>query len=225
MHISLRKKTPEPESETVEEPLVEFEEADQQETLAEKDDEAPGLPRALVAAVRAWFAWCTGRTSVTVTYWVHGLAVWATAYYGGWVAIGITAALVTGIGSFVPRATIDRLTARIEARQQAPTEEEAEPAEEPPADPFVGLIWHLIGDAPGVHLKTLVEHLEKGAAEVSQEPPSRAEVVAKLGARNIPLRASVRDVHDRVNKGVHRADLEATLTPSPDEPTGTGPAP
>ncbi|MGW5736995.1 MULTISPECIES: hypothetical protein [Streptomyces] len=224
MHISLRKKTPEPEPETVEEPLAEAEETDR-EAPAENDEEAPGLPRALAAAVRAWLAWCTSRTNVTVTYWVHGIAVWATAYYGGWIAIGIVAALVTGVGSFIPRATVDRITARVEARQQAPADDESEPAEEPPADPLVGLLRHLIGDAPGVHLKTLVEHLEKGAAEVGQQPPRKADVVAKLAARNIRLRPSVRDVHGRVNRGVYRADLEAAPAPSPDESTVTGPDP
>lgn len=220
MHISLRKKTPEPEPEVVEEPP-----AVEQEPPAEDTDEVPSLPRALVTAVRAWFAWCVGRTSVTVTYWVHGFAVWAVAFYGGWAAVGVVAGLLTGIGSFIPRSTVDRLTVRIEARQQTPAEAESEPVEEPPADPLVGLLRHLIGEAPGTHLKTLVEHLEKGAAEVGQEPPTRADVEAKLAARGIPLRPSVRDAHGRVNRGVHGADLEAALAPSPDEADGTGPDP
>lgn len=43
---------------------------------------------------------------------------------------------------------------------------------------------------------------------------------AKLGALNIPVRASVRDAAGRVNEGVHRDDLEAwEEAPSP---TGTG---
>ncbi|MEU1155752.1 hypothetical protein ABZ369_22425 [Streptomyces sp. NPDC005918] len=213
MYISLRKKQPEPEPESAEEAP-----ADEQAGPAE-DEEVPSLARALAAAVRGWFTWCTGRTNVTVTYWGHGLAVWAAVFYGGWVAVAIVAALVTGVGAFVPRATVDRLTARIEARHQGPAEVEPEPAREPPADPLVALLRHLIGDAPGTHFKTLVEHLEKGAAEAGQEPPTRAEVEAKLAARGIGLRPSVRDAHGRVNRGVHGADLEAALAPSPDAET------
>lgn len=221
MHISLRKKTPaEPEPETVEEPPVE-----EQEAPAADTEVIPSLPRALVSAVRGWFAWCTARTNVTVTYWVHGLAAWAVAFYGGWVAVGVVAGLLAGVGRFIPRAPVDRLSARIEARHQAPAETEPETVKKPPADPLVGLLRHLIGDAPGTHLKTLVEHLAKGAAEVGQEPPTRAEVEAKLTARRIPLRPSVRDAHGRVNRGVHGADLEAALTPSPDEPTAGDPDP
>lgn len=221
MHISLRKKTPaEPQPETVEEPPVE-----EQEAPAEDCEEVLSLPCALVSAVSGWFAWCAGRTSVTVTWWLHALAVWAVAFYGGWVAVGVVAVLLAGVGRFIPRAPVDRLSARIEARHQTPAETEPEPVEEPPADPLVGLLRHLIGDAPGTHLKTLVEHLAKGAAEVGQEPPTRAEVEAKLAARRIPLRPSVRDAHGRVNRGVHGADLEAALTPSPDEPTAGAPDP
>lgn len=210
MHISLRKKEPEPgpESESGEETPAE-------EQPTADDAEVLNLPRALRAALRGWFTWCSARTSVTVTYWAHGLAAWAVAFYGGWVAVGVVAGLLTGVGSFVPRATIDRLTARIEARQQAPEDVEPEPAEEPPPDPLVDLLWQLIGDAPGTHLKTLVERLEKGAAETGQDPPSKAAVEAKLAARSIPLRPSVRDVHGRVNRGVHGADLKAALGPSP----------
>ncbi|MEV7196017.1 hypothetical protein AB0N81_30050 [Streptomyces sp. NPDC093510] len=83
-----------------------------------------------------------------MTYWVHGLALWAAVFYGGWATVGVAAALLTGVGSFLPGATVDRLTARIEARQQVAAEEEAEPAEEPLANPLVALLWHLIADAP-----------------------------------------------------------------------------
>lgn len=222
MHISLRKRAPEPEPEPVEEQLPADDQAEPAEETAE---EVLSLPRALPAAVRGWLAWCTGKAGTAVTYWVHLLAVWAVAFYGGWVAVGVPLALACAVLRFVPRPTVDRLTARIEARRQAPAEAQQEPVEEPPADPLVGFLRHLIGDAPGTHLKTLVEHLEKGAAEVGQEPPTRAEVEAKLEARGIALRPSVRDVHGRVNRGVHRADLEAALTPSPDEATAPGPAP
>lgn len=81
---------------------------------------------------------------------------------------------------------------------------EEEPAGEP-ADPFPGILWNLIADAPGVHVKTVAEHLHAAAPEAGCD---RAAVRAALAARRIPVRGSVRGADGRVNEGVHRADLE-----------------
>jgi len=83
--------------------------------------------------------------------------------------------------------------------------------EQPPAapeDPFPGMVWDLIGDAPGVHIKTVVEWLH----ETGLDPVcTAADVAAGLTRRQIPIRASVRGADGRVNKGVHRDDLEEWL--------------
>jgi hypothetical protein len=81
----------------------------------------------------------------------------------------------------------------------------AAPAEQP-VDPLPVVLWQLIGDAPGVHLKTVAEHLHAAAPG---EGIDRAAVRASLAARGIPIRASVRDTHGRVNEGIHRDDLKA----------------
>lgn len=220
MHISLRKPPPEPEP--VEEPP-----AEEQETPDDGEPEARlSLPHALVIAAKGWLAWCTARTNSAVTAWVHLGGAWAAAFYGGWVAVGFLTLVLAGVAAFLPPAATNRLAARIEARQltraQAENEALEEPPAEPPEDPLVVLLNHLIGQAPGVHLKTLVERLEKGAAEAGQDPPSTADVEASLAAHNIPLRRCVKDPHGRVNRGVHRADLEAALAPSPAEAPATG---
>ncbi|MER7801235.1 hypothetical protein ABTX71_12980 [Streptomyces parvulus] len=101
----------------------------------------------------------------------------------------------------------------VAAWMHAPGEDE-QPAEEageqPPAeafhDPLPGILWDLIGDAPGVHVKRVVAWLHENGWE---EDSSTADVRAGLARRGIPLRASVRDAAGRVNQGVHREDLEA----------------
>ncbi|MEE1838191.1 hypothetical protein [Streptomyces sp. SP17KL33] len=96
-------------------------------------------------------------------------------------------------------------------------EETVEPAtDEPPADPLVEVMWELIGDAPGVHIKTLTEVLAKAAVKEGKPAPSKADVEAALAARKIPTRGSVRDARGKVNKGVHGADLwDWQMIPSP----------
>lgn len=103
----------------------------------------------------------------------------------------------------------------VAAWMHAPDEDEEQPAEAgeeqpPPAveDPFPGMVWDLIGDAPGVHIKRVVEWLHETGLDTSC---TAADVTAGLTRREIPIRASVRDAGGRVNRGVHRDDLEEWL--------------
>lgn len=102
-----------------------------------------------------------------------------------------------------------------------------QPAEEPAVDPLPDLLRDLIGEAPGVHVKRVVEHLHETGADPVCQP---ADVRAALGRRGIPLRASVRDATGRVNQGVHRDDLEAweqalsPAAPAPLSKTRSNPA-
>lgn len=93
--------------------------------------------------------------------------------------------------------------------------EEPEPAGEElpvdaPEDPLPGILWDLIGGAPGVHVKRIVEWLHDTGRDPACTP---ADVRAALGRRGIPLRPSVwghdRDGRKGVNQGVHRDDLAA----------------
>lgn len=89
---------------------------------------------------------------------------------------------------------------------EAAEEQLDEAGKQPPIDPLPWLMWKHIGEAPGVHVKTLAELLQAAAPE---ETVDRAAVRAKLAARGIPVRPSVRDAAGRVNEGVHRDDLKA----------------
>ncbi|MEU5596649.1 hypothetical protein [Streptomyces sp. NPDC020298] len=180
--------------------------------------EVIGLLGALAQGVRGWFTWCSNRIGSGRTYTLHAVAVWAAGYYSLWVTWAVVISLVLAVGLFIPHEPLDRLSARIEQlgnqrtapADEAPTlGESGEPGEEAPIDPLSGLLWRLIGEAPGVHLKTLAEALARAAQAAGEKPPSRADVEAKLEALEIPLRASVRDARGKVNRGVHRDDLTA----------------
>jgi len=211
-YFSLRKRAPEPELDLVEE--------DPDETEDETSAEEPptGTTNPLLVGLLGPGNWIAARLGTGTAWGVHGFAAWAAVYYGGWVAVGVVLGWLFAVLLFVPREHLDRATTWIERRDAdyAPDEGELEPANEAPADPLVAVMWRLIADAPGVHVKTLAERLQKAAPD---ETVDRAAVRAKLAARGIPTKPSVRDVRGRVNEGVHRADLkaweEALPAPSP----------
>lgn len=90
----------------------------------------------------------------------------------------------------------------------APAEAGEEPPAQAPEDPLPGILQTLIGEAPGVHLKAIVQHLHDSGQDTAC---TTADVAAALDRRRIPIRASVRDAVGRVNRGVHRDDLRAWL--------------
>ncbi|MCP9205519.1 hypothetical protein [Streptomyces cucumeris] len=91
---------------------------------------------------------------------------------------------------------------------------EEEPEEDPAAaDPGAvhKLLADAIGDRPGVHLSTLLTHLQEHG---QGEGWTVADLRARLEAHGVPVRRSVK-VDRRVAYGVHRDDLPA---PSPGAP-------
>lgn len=134
----------------------------------------------------------------------------------GWQAV-LAGMAVTGYAAFRYRTWIwaGVLAWCAAAWMHAPATDEPAPqktGEKPPADPFPGMIWDLIGDAPGVHLKTIVGWLHATGHDTTC---TTADVAAGLDRRGIPTRASVRDITKRVNRGVHRDDLRAWLEAHP----------
>lgn len=229
--ISVRKKDQEPEPEqATEEPEGQNpgEDVEGQEQDVEQGTKAaavPGFLPAVVIGVRGWFTWCSSRIGAGWTYTLHAVALWAMGYYSLWVGWGIGIGLWLAVFAFMPRPTLDRLSDRLERRgKKTPAKADAASPEEapagPPADPLVTLLWQLIADAPGVHLKTLTAALAEASKKAGRPAPDKAAVRASLKARNIPLRPSVRDTRDKVNQGVHREDLETwqNTPPLPDTP-------
>lgn len=95
---------------------------------------------------------------------------------------------------------------------EAPQEQPADPAPDTPdPDPIRTLLEDLIGDRTGVHLSTLLAHLQ----ERGHHPGwGVADLRSRLPTLGVPVRRSVK-VAGRVAYGVHRDDLRA---PSPGAP-------
>lgn len=100
------------------------------------------------------------------------------------------------------------------ATRKAPAEAAEDEPEEGPAAPDPGAVRQLlveaIGDRPGVHLSTLLAHLQE---QGQGEGWAVADLRARLEALGVPVRRSVK-VDRKVAYGVHRDDLPA---PSPAE--------
>ena len=217
-----RKHTPEPEPQGAAEGSALEDQDDEQD--APSDEAAPaGFFGALAAGVRGWLTWCSLRIGVRGTYGLHVVAVWAAFYYSVWVTWGVVIVLAAAVVTFVPRESLDRLLARLEHPRAKST---VQAPAEAPSDPLPPLVWKLIGDAPGVHRKTLTQVLARAAEKEGAEAPTEAQVEAALTARGIALRPSVRDTRGKVNRGVHREDLEAwarTASPAPSDAPATDP--
>lgn len=213
-YFNLRKRSPEPEL------YEDFDEVDEldggHETGAEEQPAAPaGLYGALKSGLCGPGAWITARFGAGTSWAVHVGSVWAVGYYRGWVAVLLPAVWLVAFAAFVPREYLERAAAWVEHRTagRTPAADAPDIEEKPPTSPLIAVMWQLIGDAPGVHVKALAEHLQEASPDGVLD---RAVVRAKLGSLGIPVRASVRDAAGRVNEGVHRADLQAWQEALPD---------
>jgi hypothetical protein len=211
-YFNLRKRTDEPEPEEAE--------TEPEETAEDEPEEkAPARQYGpLLTGLLGPPRWLAARFSSGVAAGVHAVAVWAIGFYGDWIAASVILGWLVAVLAFVPREFKDRASGWLE-RRGTPAEVDEAADEETLVDPLAVVLWRLIVDAPGTHLKTLTERLQKE----SQGPLDKAAVKAKLGALNIPLRGSVRDVAGKVNEGVHRDDLKAWQEALPDRSSGAVP--
>ncbi|MFM9635948.1 hypothetical protein [Streptomyces turgidiscabies] len=213
-YFQLRKRDPEDEPDEA----VDEEETGEEEAV---DEAPPPAPAGLLGALWMGFCgpghWLTAHGRAGAAWVLYPGSVWAVGYYGGWTAIGVPAAWLVLVVLFMPREFKDRVSAWIERRIAGP----ASAGEEAAVPPIVTVMWKLIGDAPGVHLKTLAAALQKAAPEGAEEVVDKAAVRAKLAALRIPTKGSVRDAAGKVNEGVHRADLEAWQKALPDRAPDT----
>lgn len=229
-YFSLRKHTLEEPTEVDEDAALKEPVEDDPGPVQEPEDhKVPGLLPALWQGARNWCAWCAGRIGTGPAWGVHGVAGYAAVNYNAWVTGGVTSVFVVLAFVFAPRDALERAAARLEARDKArhhPPQTAPDSAPETPGDPLVALLWQLIADAPGTHLKTLTHTIAQGALKQGAPAPTKADVEAALTARGIPLRPSVRDTRGKVNRGVHREDLTAwqeTTSPTDGAPPATAP--
>ncbi|MFL1904778.1 hypothetical protein ACJWDR_37595 [Streptomyces tauricus] len=226
-YFNLRKRDTAPEPEAVEPD----DEPDETDTPDDETPAAPDTPHGPVDALWAGISgpgrWLTARGRPGMAWLLYAGSAWAISFYGRWIAVGVTMAWLLAILLFIPREFLDRAAAKIERSDSAtPDQKTEEPTAEAPVDPLPGILWQLIGDAPGVHLKTVVRHLHESGLDTTCD---RGAVRAALTRRQITVKGSVREADGRVNEGVHRTDLQAweeahsPATPGPAPEARSGP--
>jgi len=206
-YFDLRKRAAEPEPEEAEEGA-----APEATETAETEEEGPAARGPLLAGILGPGRWLAARFGISTAWSVHAAAVWMIFYYRGVVAVGVIAVWLLAVLLFTPREYLELLATSIERLGNQPREDVEDEEEAPPTDPLVALLWHLIGDAPGTHLKTVAERLQEASGKPLDKASVRARVAAvrgRLNALQIPVKTSVRDAAGKVNEGVHRADLTA----------------
>ncbi|MCZ4509983.1 hypothetical protein O3Q52_17610 [Streptomyces sp. ActVer] len=217
-YFSLRKERPEPEPEAVEEDFV--------ETADEEPEEATGQEQPAVArgpvltGLLGPGSWIASRFGTGPAWAVHAVAVWAIGFYGGWIAAGVILVWLLAVLLFVPREHLERAIAAIERRtlgRQTQTSAATVPVGGE-REVVRQLLLGLIGEAHGVHLRTVLAHLQEHG---QWEGRTVADLRVHLEALGVPVQPKVK-VAGTPTRGVLKADLEAL---SPPAETVASPAP
>lgn len=214
-YFNLRKERHDPQAEAVEEDLDETADGDPEEAEPEEQREAAAHGPILTGIIGP-SQWIAAHFGTSTAWAVHGIAVWACVFYGGWVAAGVITAWLLLVLAFVPKEFLDQATAWIEgAPDDGEETDEApdEPAGEPPAGPdpadVVDLVRDVIGDDRGALLTALRQPLRVADTKAVKE------VLAGAGIR---VRPGVRTAAGN-GPGVHRDDVPTT-SPAEETPDG-----
>ncbi|MFF3884052.1 hypothetical protein [Streptomyces sp. NPDC001914] len=214
-YFSLRKRNQETEPEKAEE-LPEAADTELEEAEASADERHP-----LLAGLLGPGEWIAARLGTGPAWGVHVVSVWAVAFYGGWVAVAVPVAWALSVAAFIPRDYLVRAAEAVEAfdaRRRKPAlapAPEASPDGEPEA--VRRLLLDLIGEARGVHLRTVLAYLQKHG---QWEGRTVAELRVHLEALGIPVQPKVK-VGKVPTRGVLRVDLDALPPLSETAPSPT----
>jgi hypothetical protein len=228
-YFNLRKRTPEPETEDVEEDVNEAWDEAEEDTRDAPEKAAPTSWReALWCGIRGPSTWLTLHTNREVSLIFHLFVGWAMSA-GVWVAAGIVALWLFGVLAFIPRDYKDRVTARFEAWSKPP---EAEPGEtEPdaeesiPADPrtvLIGWLDDLTRGRSGIHLDELHQALTRHPELAALKRP---QMRAWLDRHGVAVERTLRVGRVAGRSGVSRGTVDALLKALPPLVESDGPEP
>jgi hypothetical protein len=215
-YFNLRKQQPEPTPDAPEEEAPDAEEA-VEETGAEQPAREYGP---LLTGVFGPSRWLAAHLGSSAAWAVHVVAVWAPVYYGGWAALLVPAAWLLAVLAFVPRERLDQLAATIERRFSGPPDAALSAPASTSGEAIRKLLYDLIGDAHGVHLRTVLAYLQEHGQWEGKEV---ADLRQHLEALHIPVRPKVK-VGGTPTRGVLKADLDA-LSPIEETPPSPAPSP
>ncbi|MFE0801107.1 hypothetical protein [Streptomyces sp. NPDC058812] len=219
-YFSLRKRAAEDEPEAVQEDIDEIDIEGEVEPEEVTEPEQPATRGgALWQGVCGPGAWLAARFGTGTAWAVHVVAGWACLYYGAWAAAGIILAWLLAVGAFIPREHLEQVANLIERRTEpVPPKPAATVAPGDERETVQRLLLDLIGEAHGVHLRTVLAHLQEHGQWGDK---TVADLRVHLEALHIPVRPKVK-IGGTPTRGVLRADLTA---PSPVEETAPSPAP
>ncbi|MEV4227273.1 hypothetical protein AB0J81_09215 [Streptomyces bobili] len=210
-YFNLRKRATEPDPGEPEDDTPDAEQPDE-ETVEEQPAKQYGP---LLTGLLGPSQWIAAHLGSSAAWAAHLVAVWAPIYYGGWAALLIPAGWLLAVLAFVPREHLDQLAAAIERRFSG------RPNTPPPStsgEAIRSLLYTLIGEGRGVHLRTVLAHLQEHG---QWEGKTVADLRQHLEALHIPVRPKVK-VDGTPTRGVLKADLDAL---PPIEETSPSPAP
>jgi hypothetical protein len=213
-YFSLRKREPEPEDETAGE-VQEAPTEDAQDTAKAAPTSWAG---ALWAGISGPSMWLTASTNIEASLIVHVFLAWAVVTGSGWIAAPIVTVWAYAVLAFIPREYKDRATTAIERFFTPAPKAPAAPAPGGEREAVRRLLLDLIGDAHGVHLNTVLAHLQEHG---QWEGRTVTDMRARLAHLGIPHDRSVK-VAGVPTWGVRRTALEA---PSPTVETSPSPTP
>lgn len=184
------------------------------------DDDSPDASHSFVGALWAGIsgpgAWLAARGRPGLAWLLYVGSAWAAGHYRGWVAFGLVVAWLAAVLAFTPRefldraaAAIERLAARFERRIMRRNATPSAPRTEGDRDGILRLLHDLIGEERGVHLRTVLAHLQQ---EGHWEGRTVSDLRQHLEALGIPVRPKVK-VAGTPTRGVLLADLNG-LSPA-----------
>lgn len=201
-YFSLRKHDPELEVEAAEEDVDETEE---EESPHPVEDAAPtSWGGALWCGISGPSIWLTRHTNIEASIIAHLFLLWAMSV-SDWIAAAITVAWLLLVIAFIPPGYKDRATAGIEGFFTRGSKPSAVPLPGGEREAVRRLLLDVIGDAHGVHLKTVLAHLQEHG---QWEGRKVADLRVHLEALGIPVDPKLK-VAGVPTRGVLRAALEA----------------
>lgn len=223
-YFNLRKRDPEaaPEPDELDENEQSEEADDEAATDAPKRDHSP-----IITGLLGPGRWLTARFNLDTAIIAHVAAVFSIVYYGGWTAASVITGWLFFAALFIPREALERWAGAIE-RLAAAIERRLGSAPKPPAstapkgerEAVRRLLLDLIGEAHGVHLKTVLAHLQEHG---QWEGRKVADLRVHLEALGIPVDPKLK-VAGVPTRGVLRTALEA-LPPVEGTPPSPTPSP
>lgn len=205
-YFNLRKRDPETEAEEVDE--------EQPEEVEDEPEEKPGRQYGpVLTGVLGPGRWIATRVGTGWAWGIHAVAVWAVGFYRGYTAAGVILVWLTAVLAFTPRESLDRLTAAVERRSTPPPKLPAPPAPGGEREAVLRLLLDVLGEAPGVHLNTVLAHLQEHG---QWEGKTVADLGVHLRALGVPVQPKVK-VAGVPTRGVLKADLQA-LPPTKETP-------